>query len=746
MSSLQELLGALTPSRDRRLHTRTTLASLTYVELGDTKGGMILNISNGGMALAVVDRYVVGEYLSRIRFPLPISSEGFEVSARIVWLSESKNGAGVRFVDLTPEGRDRISRWIESEKPALEFEHLPKPLRRESQALEFSSRRSGGNFGAPSVPDEELAARYAEIFPSESTYAKHTVTLDEIKSPQAPLPISSSAPTGVDVSMASSAAEISTGEVPQNLADMFPSEHARNLPSEPAEVFIPELSGSPIPERIESLIPATPEDYQAKLDGRFPHEQIQSSSPELAAPIEPRTPEIVVPEVLHAGGLSLVEDLHEKTLEHVPVPGIGLQVSTGKIESPPDLTAHSPLLFYVPERPAERGFGFQLIAAVCLFAVIGIIVEVTGGLGTLGKRIRHPEKSTPAADSTSPAPLDRTGPTTSRTPPPPATNAPDNPAASVPVPGADALHKHVSPSETPSDPSQNARSENSASRPKPAAPTSSGTSRHNIDSGNALSADEIPDKFGDAAPAEEKSREVARSSDSSANVPSNNFNSSAAIQPQPSTNPESSPRPNSPDGLIARNSPPGAKSAPGLPRPPMPVDPISAAPKNAGPRSVAPAKSVTPYRSRPPAVLVTPPAEGSNPSKLVFAEKAISVSSTFAITSQLSVLVSPEPGPAAAHQSARLQAGELMFYAEPRFPKPKKGHELAETVKVRATIGQQGQVIDVKPVSGPPNLFPAAAKAIREWRYKPTLLNERPIQFQQDVTIEFRPPQTSPRR
>jgi periplasmic protein TonB len=172
----------------------------------------------------------------------------------------------------------------------------------------------------------------------------------------------------------------------------------------------------------------------------------------------------------------------------------------------------------------------------------------------------------------------------------------------------------------------------------------------------------------------------------------------------------------------------------------MRAGPMPAVPKNASPRNVTPPRGATPYRSRPPAILVTPPAEGSNPSKLIFPEKAISVSSSLAISSQLSVLVSPEPGPAAAHQPARLQAGELLFYAEPHFPKPKNGHGSTETIKVRATIGQQGQVIDVKPVSGPPSLFPAAARAIREWRYKPTLLNERPIQFQQDVTVEFRPP------
>ena len=47
----------------------------------------------------------------------------------------------------------------------------------------------------------------------------------------------------------------------------------------------------------------------------------------------------------------------------------------------------------------------------------------------------------------------------------------------------------------------------------------------------------------------------------------------------------------------------------------------------------------------------------------------------------------------------------------------------------------------VKFVSGSLSLFPAAISAIRQWHYTPTLLNKRPVQAQQDVTIEFRPPQ-----
>jgi hypothetical protein len=66
-------------------------------------------------------------------------------------------------------------------------------------------------------------------------------------------------------------------------------------------------------------------------------------------------------------------------------------------------------------------------------------------------------------------------------------------------------------------------------------------------------------------------------------------------------------------------------------------------------------------------------------------------------------------------------------------------------VKVRATIGEFGQVMDVKRVSGSISLLSAAMSALRLWRYKPTLLNNSPVVVQQDVTIEFRPAKRSPR-
>src|ERR1700687_3808067 len=120
---------AIHPTRDRRLQMRATPASHAYVELGGTNGGIVLNISEEGMAVAAADPLGVDDYLPRIRFQLPSSGQSIEISAQIVWLAESKKSAGIRFVDLTGEARNQISNWIASEKPAPEFEGLtPTPV------------------------------------------------------------------------------------------------------------------------------------------------------------------------------------------------------------------------------------------------------------------------------------------------------------------------------------------------------------------------------------------------------------------------------------------------------------------------------------------------------------------------------------------------------------------------------------------------------------------------------------------
>src|SRR6266481_1357122 len=190
MGSLQEQFGTLPPAPARRTEPRTTPASLTQVELGHGHSGVVLNISEAGMAVAVAHAFKVGEHLPRIFFQLPrpssSSTQSVEISAEIVWLSESKKGAGMQFVGLSADARNRISSWIARERTAPEFAHLPKPVRRDRQPLQISSGRSRATFSRDAIGNEEAGARYAKMFPSENANLRVTAALDEIKTEEDP--------------------------------------------------------------------------------------------------------------------------------------------------------------------------------------------------------------------------------------------------------------------------------------------------------------------------------------------------------------------------------------------------------------------------------------------------------------------------------------------------------------------------------------------------------------------------------
>ena len=528
-------------------------------------------------------------------------------------------------------------------------------------------------------------------------------------------------------SVVASGMEISTGDFPQSLAASSPSERAKNFAPEPIKTFISELSEGLTLEPVESLIPATLENASTDPIGNVCAEQDQASSPELIVHTASQASEIVAPEILDASSLSRVEDLQRKVHHHAPITGVGPQDRPHKVESSADRIENSPSRFHVLE---ISGLQVAAFALVFLFAVIGLTVGLTVGRGPLGKLLRDAQKSILAVDSTSPALPNRPGETTSQTSTPPVAHTFNTPAVNPSAP-----ETQESRSESPSAQSINPRSADSDTRVRPTLPSSAVSSRSLIDSDTSSGAN----KLDDATPSEEKSKESTRASESFAKVPSADSNSSPTMESKPSVNPQASPGRNGSAGVIARNAPPpgSAKTA----HSPKADGSISGAPRNPVRRRVTPSTGAARHPSPSSAILVTVPAHGGKPFRVTFPEKPIAASSSFAMTSELSVLVSPEPGPAVAHKPARLQAGELVFFVWPRYPRSGDRYGSAEIVKVRTTIGQLGQVLDIKFVSGSISLLPAAMSAIRQWRFRPTLLNKRPVQAQQDVTIEFRPPE-----
>jgi hypothetical protein len=68
-----------------------------------------------------------------------------------------------------------------------------------------------------------------------------------------------------------------------------------------------------------------------------------------------------------------------------------------------------------------------------------------------------------------------------------------------------------------------------------------------------------------------------------------------------------------------------------------------------------------------------------------------------------------------------------------------EGEPETGTVKLAVLIGNDGTVIDVDPLAGPESLISSAVDAVRRWKYKPTLLNGRPVEIETTVEIAFPP-------
>jgi len=246
-------------------------------------------------------------------------------------------------------------------------------------------------------------------------------------------------------------------------------------------------------------------------------------------------------------------------------------------------------------------------------------------------------------------------------------------------------------------------------------------------------------KLDNVTPSEEESKDIPPYA-GSAEVRPTDSDSSPTIESKPAVKTDVNSEPSGEMAPVVRNLPP-ASSKPAHPR--KAVQPTSSAPRIPAPNRLTTTIGVGPHPPRSSVMLFALPRGGNQPFKVSFPEKAVAATSSLAMASRLSVLVSPEPGPTLAHKSARLEAGELVSFTWPHYPTPEYRYGSAQTIRVRAIVGQLGQVLEVKFLSGSVSLFPATVRALRQWRYRPTLLDKRPVQAQQDVTIEFRPPQYS---
>jgi protein TonB len=95
------------------------------------------------------------------------------------------------------------------------------------------------------------------------------------------------------------------------------------------------------------------------------------------------------------------------------------------------------------------------------------------------------------------------------------------------------------------------------------------------------------------------------------------------------------------------------------------------------------------------------------------------------------------PAPKRIRVPARIAEANLVYDVAPKYP-PEAGQARIEgTVVLLAVIGKDGTVEDVHVESGLPVLAQAAIEAVKQWRYRPYLLNGEPVEVNSQITINF---------
>jgi len=87
--------------------------------------------------------------------------------------------------------------------------------------------------------------------------------------------------------------------------------------------------------------------------------------------------------------------------------------------------------------------------------------------------------------------------------------------------------------------------------------------------------------------------------------------------------------------------------------------------------------------------------------------------------------------------SQGVSQGLLIKKVQPSYPPLARQARIQGTVTLQAEISKDGTIENLRLMSGHPMLAPAAIEAVKQWRYKPYLLNGEPVAVETTVMVNF---------
>jgi TonB family protein len=764
---------------ERRLSARAPVSPQAFVKFGESNYGFVFNISETGLVFAPTGSLTLAiGAVAKMRFLLPESREWIQTSGEVAWIADSQKEAGVRFVDLDPDTRDRIRNWISKEPTRAQLPRQRNAVPELDASVNDGTRTPGPSNGAAATH-----ATFVDGTTLNAILADPARLLRETKGARekfAPQPAKTVADGSLQVAGSMHVPErrshIRRRVLSLEYIDLGSSNGGILLNLSEGGMYVQAVAGLSSDDLPQIGFRLPDSGYLVKTNAQVAwigeskkDAGIQFLNLPEAARLKIREWVAVEhPPVQSANELATdVAPVRKKTerLLEMPPPGLAKklpkpqevsasisQTQDGDLVAPPSaasvkqpaptavelLHLSGPILQkrlgelnrISKEANAEvsspdlvqlrswRSLVAAIVIVVLLSFVAGWMVAGPGGRKQLLSIFERQQN-------------DASGETQN----------------SSPSPSSDAAAENIPPAPTANDTSQQPVQQSPSApvvtstppdKPQPAKSNGNAQPLPTHAKGSDLSAANLS-----TPPTQKPAAPVAH-----LNVPpSTPGDANRAARPsQPLTSSAASNTP----GALAQNKPQEIRSTAAQTAPPVTAPPVSnsalksspsPAVSNASPppptgtvASQSPNANPNPVATQPPTHADSAPVAAKPPAPVEVVKGTVSVSaSPFP-----SIRVPPEMKSQVSKQGASLQVGQLISRVEPVYPEDAERQRIEGAVKLHVIIDRDGNIQDIDQMTGPPLLEAAAANAVRKWRYKPTSLGGQPVEAGLDVTVTFR--------
>lgn len=101
------------------------------------------------------------------------------------------------------------------------------------------------------------------------------------------------------------------------------------------------------------------------------------------------------------------------------------------------------------------------------------------------------------------------------------------------------------------------------------------------------------------------------------------------------------------------------------------------------------------------------------------------------------VAIPPQPSILKPLRLSNLGEGSLLRRVQPAYPVAAREARIHGQVELRAIISKAGTIENLVVLRGHPMLASAAVEAVKQWRYRPYLLNKEPVEVETNITVNF---------